>query len=95
MEKVRPWCGQPSDRGRLRNRTEEGQNCDEVVRAKIHENWFRFLKCGQWRRFSAHRDIITIIIILVIIVIVNKINREARNISAAVDARGFCLNANL
>ena len=22
MEKVRPWCGQPSDRGRLRNRTE-------------------------------------------------------------------------
>ena len=20
MEKVRPWCGQPSDRGRLRNR---------------------------------------------------------------------------
>ena len=24
MEKVRPWCGQPSDRGRLRNRTECG-----------------------------------------------------------------------
>ena len=23
MEKVRPWCGQPSDRGRLKNRTEE------------------------------------------------------------------------
>ena len=22
MEKVRPWYGQPSDRGRLRNRTE-------------------------------------------------------------------------
>ena len=22
MEKVRPWCGQPSDRGRLKNRTE-------------------------------------------------------------------------
>ena len=21
MEKVRPWCGQPSDRGRLKNRT--------------------------------------------------------------------------
>jgi len=21
MEKVRPWCGQPSGRGRLRNRT--------------------------------------------------------------------------
>jgi len=24
MEKVRPWCGQPSDRGRLKNRTEPG-----------------------------------------------------------------------
>jgi len=22
MEKVRPWCGQPSDRGRLKNTTE-------------------------------------------------------------------------
>ena len=22
MEKVRPWCGQPSDRGCLKNRTE-------------------------------------------------------------------------
>ena len=22
MEKVRPWCGRPSDRGRLKNRTE-------------------------------------------------------------------------
>ena len=22
MEKVRPWCGQPSDRGQLKNRTE-------------------------------------------------------------------------
>ena len=25
MEKVRPWCGQPSDRGRLRNRTEQNK----------------------------------------------------------------------
>jgi len=23
MESVRPWCGQTSDRGRLRNRTEQ------------------------------------------------------------------------
>jgi len=23
MEKVRPWCGQPLDRGWLRNRTEQ------------------------------------------------------------------------
>jgi len=25
MEKVRPWCGQPSDRGRLKNRTAGSQ----------------------------------------------------------------------
>ena len=25
-EKVRPWCGQPSDRGRLKNRTEPSSN---------------------------------------------------------------------
>ena len=26
MEKVRPWCGQPSDRGRLKNTTEQNIN---------------------------------------------------------------------
>ena len=26
MEKVRPWCGQPSNRGRLKNRTELTSN---------------------------------------------------------------------
>ena len=26
MEKVRPWCGQPSDRGRLKNGTERNIN---------------------------------------------------------------------
>jgi len=29
MEKVRPWCGQPSDRGRLRNRTEYPYRCTD------------------------------------------------------------------
>jgi len=29
MEKVRPWCGQPSDRGRVKkNRTEQGSGAD-------------------------------------------------------------------
>jgi len=27
MEKVRPWCGQPSDQGRLRNRTDQTVVC--------------------------------------------------------------------
>ena len=26
MKKVRPWCGQPADRRRLKNRTEHGRN---------------------------------------------------------------------
>jgi len=26
MEKVHPWCGQPSDQGRLKNRTEQGRH---------------------------------------------------------------------
>jgi len=33
MEKVRPWGGQPSDQGRLRNRTE--QNLGEPVPEEI------------------------------------------------------------
>ena len=31
MEKVRPWCGQPSDGGRLRNRTEQNRTVDSRV----------------------------------------------------------------
>ena len=31
MEKVRPWCGQPSDRGRLKNRTELAKNTSLVA----------------------------------------------------------------
>ena len=37
MEKVRPWCGQPSDRGRLKNLTEQGYGYSTVgVRASYH-----------------------------------------------------------
>ena len=32
MEKVRPWCGQPSDRGRLKNRTKQ---YDTINRGRI------------------------------------------------------------
>jgi len=32
MEKVRPWCGQPSDRGRLKNRTEPmGKRSNKLI----------------------------------------------------------------
>jgi len=38
MEKVRPWCGQPSDRRRLRNGTEQG---------RIQKAWLgRGVGCG-------------------------------------------------
>jgi len=33
MKKVRPWCGQPSDRGWLRNRTEHCSDCSRFVQA--------------------------------------------------------------
>ena len=33
MEKVRPWCSQPSDRGRLKNRTE--QNCHPMHKRHV------------------------------------------------------------
>ena len=44
MEKVRPWCGQPSDRGRLRNRID----CER----KLHSRGLE-VKCDiinlQWK----------------------------------------------
>ena len=39
MEKVRPWCGQPSDRGRLKNRTEQNRWYETVTQYQ------RYLKC--------------------------------------------------
>ena len=53
MEKVRPWCGQPSDRGRLRNRTEErrGHRSKFKVSIMIHvtvRGWRRTLASGEW-----------------------------------------------
>ena len=36
MEKVRPWCGQPSDRGRLRNRN---RNIDYFTLHYISTKW--------------------------------------------------------
>ena len=41
MEKVRPWCGQPSDRGRLRNRTEHFLVVVSVRQIKLTHVGFR------------------------------------------------------
>jgi len=40
MEKVRPWCGQPSDRGRLRNRNRNSETalCIILTRSGFSEN---------------------------------------------------------
>ena len=45
MEKVRPWCGQPSDRGQLKNRTEHIRN--ESVPIQLPQ--CRFPGADQWR----------------------------------------------
>ena len=39
MEKVRPWCGQPSDRGRLKNRTELEATSKGKERRGIWTEW--------------------------------------------------------
>jgi len=43
MEKVRPWCGQPSDRGRLKNRTEQASVLLECVQKVITNAWMRHM----------------------------------------------------
>ena len=35
MEKVRHWCGQPSDRGRLKNRTEQNRLITSVMPVSV------------------------------------------------------------
>jgi len=35
MVKVRPWCGQPSDRGRLKNRTERMLTAVDTIKENV------------------------------------------------------------
>ena len=44
MEKVRPWCGQPSDRGRLRNRPTSKFSCSYLYFAVMHELSFVMIR---------------------------------------------------
>jgi len=39
MEKVRPWYGQPSDRGRLKNRTEQCSSGEETNKSEQGLNY--------------------------------------------------------
>ena len=49
MEKVRPWCGQPSDRGRLRNRT-INTKCSRGAGAR--DQWTRLVTGStRWDHF--------------------------------------------
>jgi len=57
MEKVRPWCGQPSDRKRLQNRTEQW---DGASRTNCSVNWSRNIcnvcqSCGNRKRSTSTR----------------------------------------
>jgi len=51
MEKVRPWCGQPSDRGRLRNRTEHETGTARFTISEVAFDWQEPVvlqrKCGH------------------------------------------------
>jgi len=50
MEKVRPWCGQPSDRGRLRNRTEQNLLCENTsITSSTKPEVRNVLHCRQKR----------------------------------------------
>ena len=40
MEKVRPWCGQLYDRGRLKNRIGVGYKCDACLRQPDNQRTF-------------------------------------------------------
>ena len=54
MKKVRPWCGQPSDRGWIRNRTQQTHSVR--LRAKFRLDRFILLplapKTPNFCRFS-------------------------------------------
>ena len=45
MEKVRPWCGQPSDRGRLKNRTERRLSLSAVTDGPARRNHRKLVSC--------------------------------------------------
>jgi len=51
MEKVRTWCSQPSDRGRLKNRTEELKDGKRPLRgvwwSGWHDPFFNFNDCNH------------------------------------------------
>jgi len=55
MEKVRPWCGQPSDRGRLRNRTEPSCHVINSVCQSAEQNTKHWPQPVAWPfRFFIH-----------------------------------------
>ena len=57
MEKVRTWCGQPSDRGRLKNRT-DARSCHEgrVRRRFCHIFYLQYAQQTSKHRNAAKRS---------------------------------------
>jgi len=59
MEKVCPWCGQPSDRGRLKNRTDAGW---QLLKWRAPENNLTLSPCSTLRdRLLFYADYVNII----------------------------------
>ena len=73
MEKVRPWCGQPSDRGRLRNRNRTDNSVTTHCFAQLwlfaSVCWCRFYRlvkdfCGVVSEASVRSNLILIMELL-------------------------------
>jgi len=63
MEKVRPWCGQPSDRGRLKNRTEQSTSRKQYTISEEKRNLEKnkdkttlWIKCHPRCLFHIHES---------------------------------------
>ena len=57
MEKVRPWCGQPSDRGRLTNKTDVFLFGSKLVFTCILDSFYSaFWRCSRVRYNSAESE---------------------------------------
>jgi len=58
MEKLRPGCGQPSDRGRLKNRTEPIITQCKKISTPSHIPVVRYIMCE--RPFSVIKDRVSV-----------------------------------
>jgi len=60
MEKVRPWRGQPSDRGRLKNRTEQCEIAESTTHiCRINDKTAKLTLHSKWRQIVSTELLVT------------------------------------